>query len=129
MTRYGRIAGFLLVTVVLLGLASPPQFPEPLGPRSAWWAASPAPEPSPPDTLRSATPPGTPLILSLPNELNDAPVTHYSILQGPSLSGVAGRSFTWIPRDAEPGTYDVRLRAHPPDAQPDTLVLRITVES
>jgi hypothetical protein len=87
------------------------------------------PLPSPPDTLRSSTTPGTPLIRSLPAELNGAAVSRYVLLEGPALSGVAGRSFTWIPTDAEPNTYDVRLQARHPDAPADTLLLQIDVQS
>lgn len=81
------------------------------------------------DTLRTSTAPGTPLILSLPATLNDIPVTRYSVLQGPSLSGVANRSLTWIPDGVESGPFDVQLHAHHPDTAPDTLVVRISVNS
>jgi len=81
------------------------------------------------DTLRSTTDADSPLILSLPDELEGRPVTRYRVLQAPSLSGVADQSFTWIPQGAGSGTYDARLHAHHPDAAPDTLVLRITVDS
>lgn len=122
-------AGALVTALLLLGLtqmvprlsASKPS----AGPRVA--AAEPVP--LPPDTLRLSTTAGTPLIRSLPAQLNEAPVSRYGILAGPTLSGVAGRSFTWIPTDAEPGTYDVRLQAQHPDAPADTLVLQITLES
>lgn len=82
-----------------------------------------------PDTIRASGRVGLPLILSLPARLADNPVTRYTTLQGPALSGVAGRSFTWITKDARPGTSDVHLKAHHPDAPPDTLVLRIRLES
>ncbi len=82
----------------------------------------------PPDTLRSSVNAGTPLVLSLPAELGNAPVTRYSVLKGPALSGLAGHSFTWITRSTDPGTYDVLLRATYPDAAPDTLVVQVTIQ-
>jgi hypothetical protein len=77
------------------------------------------------DTIQADAAAGTPLVLSLPSEIGEAPVARYTVLQGPSLCGVAGRSFTWITEGTDPGTHDIRLRAHHPDAQPDTLVVRI----
>lgn len=85
--------------------------------------------PSPPDTLRATTSVGSPLILSLPAQLNDTPVSRYTVLEGPSLCGVAGRSFTWIPKGTDPDTYGVRLQAQHADAPADTLVLRINLQS
>jgi len=83
----------------------------------------------PPDTLRASAEPDTPLILTLPAELNGRPVGRYSILRGPALSGVAGRSFTWIPKGAEPGLHEALLRTHGPHAMADTLVIRIDLQS
>ncbi len=83
----------------------------------------------PPDTLQSSAPTGTPLIRSLPADLDGTPVTRYTVLRGPALCGVAGRSFTCILEDTEPGTYDISLHAHHPDASPDTLVVRVSVQS
>jgi len=83
----------------------------------------------PPDTVRASAEPGTPLVLTLPAELSGRSVERYSLLRGPALSGVAGRSFTWIPQGAEPGTHQVLLRTHTPDTPPDTLVLRIDLQS
>jgi hypothetical protein len=82
-----------------------------------------------PDTLRASAEPGTPFILTLPAELNGRSVERYSLLRGPALSGVAGRSFTWIPQGAEPGMHEVLLRGHAPDAPADTLLLRIDLSS
>lgn len=82
-----------------------------------------------PDTLRTSAEPDTPLILSLPAELNGHSVERYTLLRGPALSGVAGRSFTWIPHGADPGTHEVLLRGNAPDAPADTLVLRIDLPS
>jgi len=79
----------------------------------------------PPDTLRTDATTGAPVVFSLPPELRGTPVSRYTVLQGPALCGVAGRSLTWIPKNANPGTYDIRLQAHRPDAQPDTLVVQI----
>ena len=113
----------LLTAAVLFGAAvGPNSFVEPANaPRVA---AS-----FPPDTVRSTVPAGTPLIRLLPAEVDGAPVARYTLLRGPALSGVAGRSLTWIPRGVSPGTYDVRLRAAHPDAAPDTLVVRVEVQS
>lgn len=82
-----------------------------------------------PDTLQASATTGTPLILSLPAEVNDRPVTRYRPLQAPALSGVAGRSLTWILRDVEPGTYALTLQARRPNADPDTLVVQVDVQS
>lgn len=81
-----------------------------------------------PDTLRTPAEPNTPLILSLPAELNGHAVERYTLLEGPSLSGVAGRSFTWIPQGADPGTHEALLQTHTPDASPDTLVVQINLQ-
>lgn len=81
------------------------------------------------DTLRAAAEPGTPLLLPLPPTLKGRTVTRYTLLRGPALSGAAGRSFTWIPKDAAPGMHEVLLRAHRPDAPGDTLVIRIDLQS
>lgn len=103
--------------------------PSPLAPDPVELGASPrvAQTAVPPDTLRTDAPVKQPLILSLPAALGDTSVARYTVLRGPALCGVAGRSLTWIPRDTAPGTYDVRLRAHRFGAQPDTLVVRITL--
>lgn len=88
-----------------------------------------APEmPASPDTLRTSAEPGTPLILTLPAELDGRFVEHYSLLKGPALSGVAGRSFTWIPEGAEAGMHEALLRTHASDAPPDTLVVQINLQ-
>lgn len=115
----------LISTVLLLGMAGEAQssFEPPTTPRVAATVVA------PPDTLQSSATVGTPFIRSLPNELNDTPVTGYAVLRGPSLSGVAGHSLIWIPRGVSPGTYDVHLRADHPEASPDTLVVRIEVQS
>ncbi|PSQ77535.1 MAG: hypothetical protein BRD35_03475 [Bacteroidetes bacterium QH_7_62_13] len=68
---------------------------------------------APPDTLRSSA----------------TTVSRYVLLEAPALSGVAGRSFAWIPEGTNPGTHDVRFRAQHPNAEPDTLVLRIELTS
>ncbi len=83
----------------------------------------------PSDTLLTSAEPGTPLILTLPSELNERSVERYTLLQGPALSGVAGRSFTWIPQGSDLGMHKALLQAHAPDASPDTLVLRINLQS
>ena len=84
---------------------------------------------SPPDTLRASAEPGTPLLLTLPAELDGNSIDRYSLLRGPALSGVAGRSFAWIPEGTEPGTHEALLRPHAPDMPADTLVLRIDLHS
>ena len=118
----------LLVALLLLGLTQAIPRVSVSKPSATLRVAAVEVFPSPPDTLRSSTTVGTPIIRSLPAQVNDTPVSRYVILEGPALSGVAGRSFTWIPKDTDPGTYDVRLRAHHPDAQSDVLVLRIELK-
>ena len=116
-------AALSLLAVCLLGVVgnggvtSPAPFEPTSGPRVAPVLS--------PDTLRTSAEPGTPLILTLPSELDGRSVEHYTLLRGPALSGVAGRSFTWIPGGADPGVHEALLRPHAPDAPPDTLVLRI----
>ena len=120
-------AALPLLAVCLLGVAgnggvtSPASFEPTSGPRVAPVLS--------PDTLRTSAEPGTPLILTLPSELDGRSVEHYTLLRGPALSGVAGRSFTWIPEGADPGVHEALLRPHAPDAPPDTLVLRIDLQS
>jgi len=115
----------LIAILLLLGMASgPASSVEPA--KSAWVAEIGA---LPPDTVRTSIPAGTPLIQTLPSDLNERPVTRYTLLRGPALSGVAGRSLTWITRGVSPGTYDLRLRAARPDAAADTLVVRVDVQS
>ncbi|MCS3611174.1 hypothetical protein [Salinibacter ruber] len=89
---------------------------------NAWVAPAPSP---PPDTVRASADAGTPLILPLPKSLNEHPVARYTLLRGPALSGVAGRSFTWIPEGAAPGIHRALLQAEFGDAPPDTLVVQI----
>ena len=84
---------------------------------------------APPDTVTSTVTAGTPLVRPLPTSLQDAPVARYTVLKGPSLSGAAGYSFTWITRDTAPGTYTIPLRADHPDAASDTLVVQVNVQS
>lgn len=79
----------------------------------------------PPDTVRTSTNADTPLLLTLPESLNGRSVARYALLRGPALSGVAGRSFTWIPKGAAPGVHHALLRADSGDAPPDTLVVQI----
>ena len=101
--------------------AGPPSVPlEPSG--NARVASAP---PHPPDTVRASADAGTPLVLPLPKSLNGRPVARYALLRGPALSGVAGRSFTWIPEGAAPGVHRALLRAESGDAPPDTLVVQI----
>lgn len=57
-------------------------------------------------------------------------MARYTLLRGPALSGVAGRSVTWIPRPADAGsTRTLTLRALPAvdSLAADTLVLQIRV--
>jgi hypothetical protein len=128
MTPFTRVALSLLV-IALLGttgnrdVTSPDSFEPTIGPRVAQISV-PLPE-----TLRVEAGPDPPLILSLPAEVNGRSVDRYRLLQGPALSGVAGRSFTWLPQDADPGPHEALLRTHAPDAPADTLVLRIDLQS
>ena len=117
-----------LFAVGLLGLAgnagvAPPDALEPAtGSRVAPATVS-------PETLRTTADPETSLILSLPAEVGGQPVERYTLLRGPALSGVAGRSFTWIPRGTDPGIHEALLQTQSPDAPADTLVLRIDLQS
>lgn len=127
MTLVHRAAYPLLVLALLGGMGygdalSSGSFEPIISPRVA------PPLTAPPDTLRTSAEPGTPLVLSLPSELNGRTVERYSLLRGPALSGVAGRSFTWIPQGAEPGMHEALLQAHAPDAPPDTLVVQINLQ-
>ena len=117
--------GALLVAAFVL-LAAGPAFVS-VEPVTAPRVAAPVVPAS--DTLHASVAAGSPLIRSLPAEVGGTSVTGYAVLRGPALCGVAGRSFSWITRGTAPGTYDVRLRATHPDAAPDTLVLRIDVQS
>lgn len=119
--------GAVVFAVLLMGLPSSLSASSDVEPTAPSRVAPALAAPSPPDTLRTDATTGTPLILPLPGELRDAPVSRYTLLQGPALSGVAGRSLTWVPKGTAPGTYDIRLHAHRPDAQPDTLVVQITL--
>jgi len=78
------------------------------------------------DTLRRSIPAGETLIVALPASLGNATVEQYHLLHGPSLSGVADRSFAWVTESTEPGTYDIRLGVQTA-ASRDTLVLRVDV--
>jgi hypothetical protein len=126
---YVRHAALSLFALLLLGLVgnrdvtSPGSFEPTTTPRVARTLSGLA------DTVRTSAQPNTPLLLSLPTELNGRSVERYSLLRGPTLSGVAGRSFTWIPQGATPGLHEALLRAHLPEASPDTLVLRIDLSS
>ncbi|WP_103020665.1 hypothetical protein [Salinibacter altiplanensis] len=81
----------------------------------------------PPDTVHTSADAGTPLALALPDTLDNRPVARYSLLQGPALSGIAGRSFAWIPKGTAPGTHHALLQAESTNAPPDTLVVQIRV--
>lgn len=113
----------------LLGLAGPgdASAPQDLEPSAPPRVASPPSRP--PDTVRATADTGVPLTLTLPETVNGRPVARYSLLRGPALSGVAGRSFTWIPEGAAPGPHHALLQADAADAPPDTLVVQIDVRS
>lgn len=87
------------------------------------------PATAPPDTLTATVSAGTPLVRSLPDTVDGTRVTRYAVLNGPALCGTAGRSFTWITRDVSPGAHDIRLLANHPEADPDTLLFRINIDS
>lgn len=86
------------------------------------------PLPPPPDTVRASVPAGRALVYTLPDAVGGRTVDTYRLLRGPTLSGVAGRSLTWITRRTAPGTYTVLLEARRPDAPSDTLVVQIDVQ-
>lgn len=126
MTLTQRVAGPLgLVGLLILGATLPST---PFQPTIAPRVATAPSTPQAPDTLRASTEPETPLILSLPASVENRSVAEYRLLRGPALSGVAGRSFTWIPHGADPGRYEAVLRAHHPNPPPDTLVVRIDLQ-
>lgn len=120
-----HLGSALTLCLLLLGVTSGSPVPTP-SPRTHGTPIRPA---APPDTLTTTIPKGTPLVRSLPDTVGGTPVTQYAVLNGPALCGTAGRSFTWIPRDAAPGPHPIRLKANHPDASPDTLILRVNVES
>jgi hypothetical protein len=124
MSQRWLAVGVPLVALVALGLTPFSSASSKVEPAVAAWVAR-GPTAAPPDTLRANATTDTPLILSLPADLNGVPITRYTVLRGPALCGVAGRSFTWVPKSTAPGTYAVHLHAHSPDADPDTLVVQI----
>ena len=86
----------------------------------------------PPDTIQATASIDTPFITLLPEQVGGRPASAYRLLRGPALSGVAGRSITWVPRSADAGaTRLLVLRTVPPadTLAPDTLVVRIDVSS
>lgn len=122
----GVVSPFLLLIVLGLGVSAFEVPSEATGTARAATASSLS---SPPDTLRASAKPDVPLILALPSLVGDEPVERYTLLRGPALSGAAGRSFTWIPRNADPGQYEALLEAHHQNVRSDTLVVRITLAS
>jgi hypothetical protein len=116
-----------LLTAALLLIGTAPGSASFVEPANSSRVAAPTFPPA--DTVRASVPAGTPLIRPLPPDLNGGPVARYTLLRGPALSGVAGRSLTWITRNVFPGTYDLCLRAARPDAAPDTLIVRVEVQS
>ncbi len=128
--QLSRLTGLVLVGAALLalGVGDPPRASRSLEPDTELWVAPTKTPVGPPvDTLRPSVEAGEPLILDLPAELDASPVSQYSLIQGPSLSGVAGHSFTWVTHSVEPDTYEVTLQANRPDASPDTLWLHVEV--
>lgn len=111
----------------LLFTATAPKDPDSVEPITDHWVAE--SESVPPDTLQTSVRAGTPVILSLPAEIGNRPVARYTVVSGPALSGVAGRSFTWITRGVTPGTYRVPIKADHPETRPDTVVVEIDVQS
>jgi hypothetical protein len=124
MSRHILTIVTLGIGLCLLGVVPADSTPRTVEPVAAPWVA----QTSPPDTLESRVVAGEALIRTLPGTTNGSPVASYRMLQGPALSGVAGRSLTWITRDIAPGTYTLCLQAQRPDAGPDTLVVRVEVQ-
>jgi len=81
------------------------------------------------DTVRATVTAGETLILPLPTTVDSRTVTEYRMIRGPALSGVAGRSVTWITQNPSPGRHDIHLRALHSNAGSDTLVVRVDVQS
>lgn len=126
MTLPQRVAApFGLLTLLILGATLPSA---PFQPTTAPRVATAPSTPQVPDTLRASAERDTPLILSLPSSVENRSVAEYRLLRGPALSGVAGRSFTWIPHGAHPGRYEAMLGVRHPDPPPDTLVIRIDLQ-
>lgn len=126
--QLARLTGLVLLSTALLGFGRAPFPSAPLEPDTDPWVAQGSPSEVPVDTLRPTVEAGESLILSLPSQLASAPVTQYSLIRGPSLSGVADQSFTWMTHSVEPDTYDALLQATRSQAPPDTLLLRIEVQ-
>lgn len=126
-----RFPGLILVTsaLLILGLGEAPQTSRSLDHDSKRSGVSTRSSVAPPiDTLYPTVDTGEPLILSLPSELDDSPVSQYSLIRGPSLSGVAHHSFTWMTDSVDPDTYEVMLQANHPETSPDTLLLQVEVQ-
>ena len=116
----------MVATAVLgIGLCLLGTSPRPIEPASAPWVAQTS---ALSDTLEATVVVGETLIRTLPDAPNGSPVASYRMLRGPALSGVAGRSLTWITRSVTPDTYELHLQARRPDASPDTLVVRVDVQ-
>jgi hypothetical protein len=125
MSRRTVVAATLGLSLFLLGAAfsGPPLGTlEPVAP--PWVAQRSASS----DTVEATVAAGETLIRTLPDATDGTTVASYRMLRGPALSGVAGRSLTWITRNVAPGTYDLRLQARRPGASPDTLVVRVAVQ-
>ncbi|MFO8100409.1 MAG: hypothetical protein R6T83_12410 [Salinibacter sp.] len=122
-----RIVGTaaLGIGLLLLGVGHPTPSHGPLEPADK---ARVARATGAPDTLTATVGAGDALILSLPDATRGTTVASYRMLRGPALSGVAGRSLTWITRDVAPGTYTLLLQARRPGADPDTMVVRVEVQ-
>ena len=125
MSRHLVATAALGIGLCLLGAAPSGPAPGTVEPVAAPWVAQTV---LPPDTLEARVVAGETLIRTLPDAASGSPVASYRMLRGPALSGVAGRSLTWITRDIAPGTYTLRLQARRPDASPDTLVVRVDVQ-
>ncbi len=120
-----RLGSALTLGLLLFGTA--PELPRGVEPPQRHRVADTSTAPL--DTLTVSGSAGTPLVRTLPEEVDGTTVVRYVVIDGPALSGAAGRSFTWIPRNAAPGTYDIRLQATHPDTTPDTLLLQVDLDS
>lgn len=81
-----------------------------------------------PDTLRRTVQAGEPLVMALPDRHDTTGVDHYTLLRGPALCGVAGRSLAWATHSSDAGTHTLLLRPVAGSPLPDTLAVVVRVQ-
>ncbi|HHP7238258.1 hypothetical protein [Longibacter sp.] len=80
------------------------------------------------DTLRQTVQAGKSLILTLPERINDRPVSRYYLIRGPALSSVAGRSLLWVTRPEDTGLHRIDLIAEADGSPIDTVRVKVSVK-